>query len=94
LQFEIVQYRLESEYGAASRFTPAPWTIPRWVDSDLADKDLKLPGDSCLVRDDRGRRVALFANDWSLRYYRERHPEVQLIDSYHDPASRGSGTGG
>ena len=30
LQFEVVQYRLESEYGAASRLEAAPWTVVRW----------------------------------------------------------------
>ncbi|MFH2051968.1 MAG: peptide chain release factor 3 [bacterium] len=80
LQFEIVQYRLESEYGAKARVAPAPWTVARWVDSELADKDLELPGDSLLVRDDRGRRVALFVNEWSLGYYREHHTEVVLGD--------------
>jgi peptide chain release factor 3 len=80
LQFEIVQYRLESEYGATSRIAPAPWTVARWVDSEHADRDLQLPGDSSLVRDDRGGRVALFVNDWSLRYYRERYPDVKLGD--------------
>ena len=32
LQFEVVQYRLKSEYGAESRLEPAPWTILRWIE--------------------------------------------------------------
>lgn len=80
LQFEIVQYRLESEYGAKSRIAPVPWTVARWVVSGHADRDLHLPADSCLVRDDRGQRVALFASEWSLRFHRERHPEVELSE--------------
>src|SRR5512139_631205 len=31
LQFEVVQYRLQSEYGAESRLEPAPWKVLRWV---------------------------------------------------------------
>ena len=27
LQFEVVQFRLESEYGAASRLDPSPWSV-------------------------------------------------------------------
>ncbi len=80
LQFDIVQYRLESEYGARCRISPTPWTIARWVDSALEDEGLRLPTDACLARDDRGRRVALFGNKWSLRFYRERHPDVDLGD--------------
>ncbi|MBK9471757.1 MAG: peptide chain release factor 3 [bacterium] len=78
LQFEIVQYRLESEYSAAARIVPAPWTVARWVESELADRDLPLPGDACLVRDALGRRIALFVNEWSLRYFSDRHPGVKL----------------
>ena len=36
LQFEVVQWRLQSEYNAESRLTPTPWTVLRW---------LKLPPD-------------------------------------------------
>ncbi|MBK9777759.1 MAG: peptide chain release factor 3 [bacterium] len=78
LQFEIVQYRLESEYGAAARIVPAPWTVARWVESELADRDLPLPGDASLVRDALGRRIALFVNEWSLRYFSDRHPGMKL----------------
>jgi peptide chain release factor 3 len=31
LQFEVVQYRLKSEYGAESRLETAPWTVLRWM---------------------------------------------------------------
>jgi D-sedoheptulose 7-phosphate isomerase len=31
LQFEVVQFRLEIEYGAASRLESAPWTVVRWA---------------------------------------------------------------
>src|SRR5882672_11360183 len=31
LQFEVVQYRLQTEYGAESRLEQGPWKILRWV---------------------------------------------------------------
>ena len=31
LQFEVVQYRLESEYGAPAQLKPAAWKMVRWV---------------------------------------------------------------
>jgi peptide chain release factor 3 len=40
LQFEVVQYRLESEYGAASRLEAAPWTVVRWLAAGLTEPDL------------------------------------------------------
>jgi peptide chain release factor 3 len=80
LQFEIVQYRLENEYGASSRFSPAPWTVAKWIDPAHDGADLRLPMDATLVRDDHGRRVALFASEWSLGFYRERNPDLKLGD--------------
>src|SRR5260221_4350522 len=31
LQFEVVQYRMQSEYGAESRLEHGPWKILRWI---------------------------------------------------------------
>jgi ABC-type multidrug transport system fused ATPase/permease subunit len=40
LQFEVVQFRLESEYGAVSRLEAAPWTVVRWLPADMKEDDL------------------------------------------------------
>ena len=37
LQFDVVRYRLEAEYGAESRMEKAPWTITRWIDPASVD---------------------------------------------------------
>ena len=37
LQFEVVQYRLESEYGAESRLEATPWTVVRWLPMDMKE---------------------------------------------------------
>src|SRR5438477_12655163 len=31
LQFEVVQYRMQSEYGAESRLEQAQWKVLRWI---------------------------------------------------------------
>src|SRR5436190_1972275 len=31
LQFEVVQYRMQTEYGAESRLEQSPWKVMRWV---------------------------------------------------------------
>ena len=31
LQFEVLQYRLENEYGAEARLDPTEWKFARWV---------------------------------------------------------------
>jgi peptide chain release factor 3 len=80
LQFEIVQYRLESEYGAASRLEKAPWTLARWLPPGSTGDGLVLPQGARLATDAQGRRVLLATDDWELDYFRERNPDVPVHD--------------
>ncbi|HWA87574.1 MAG TPA: peptide chain release factor 3 [Opitutus sp.] len=86
LQFEVVQFRLESEYGAASRLDPAPWTLMKWLAP--ADPGETLPDTSRLIAatgvafatDKLDQPVVLFPNDWTMRYFLEKNPGVRLHD--------------
>ncbi len=86
LQFEVVQFRLESEYGAASRLDPAPWTLMKWLAS--ANPGEKLPDVTRLIvasgvafaTDKLDQPVVLFPNEWTMRYFLEKNAEVQLHD--------------
>src|SRR5690606_16964396 len=31
LQFDVLQYRLETEYNATTRLEPAPWSVALWI---------------------------------------------------------------
>jgi peptide chain release factor 3 len=80
LQFEIVQYRLESEYGAASRLEGAPWTVTRWLDEAADIGALMLPQGVRPATDSLRQRVLLFPDEWSLRYFRDKNPDAALYD--------------
>ncbi len=81
LQFEIVKYRLESEYGAVSRLESQTWTLARWLPPDTDIADMMVPYGACLVKDEAGRNVLLFKNDWGLRHFQENHPDIRLADT-------------
>ena len=88
LQFEVVEYRLKAEYNAESRLTPTPWTLLRWI--FFAPSIAPLPGKSfdftrliiatgvSFGTDKFQQPIALFPNDWTLRYFKEKNPELQL----------------
>ncbi|MEX0775954.1 MAG: peptide chain release factor 3 [Phycisphaeraceae bacterium] len=82
LQFDIVQYRLQSEYGAESRLETAPWSIARWfADENITAESLaalQLPTGAEHALGPRGEPVLLFPDDWHERYFLERHPAVKL----------------
>jgi peptide subunit release factor RF-3 len=46
----------------------------RWIQTDLDDQALKLkiPSGGAMALDERGRRVMIFSNEWSMNYYREK----------------------
>ncbi len=89
LQFEIVQYRLESEYGAASRLEHTPWTVARWLPPSVQEEDLTLLMDVRLARDAEGRRLLLFPDEWTLRYFQQRHEGVELRELPYSEAEEG-----
>ena len=81
LQFEVVQFRLESEYGAASRLEAAPWTVVRWLPADMKEDDLdalSLPTGSRVAYDVGKNPVVLFPNEWSADYFAKTNERVPL----------------
>jgi peptide chain release factor 3 len=81
LQFEVVQYRLESEYGAESRLESAPWTVVRWLPTDIKEEELEaltLPTGAKLAYDVGKNPVALFTNEWSAHYFSETNKNCPL----------------
>jgi peptide chain release factor 3 len=81
LQFEVVQYRLESEYGAVSRLESAPWTVVRWLPTDMTEDELdalSLPTGAKIAYDIGKNPVVLFQNDWSANYFGETNRNVPL----------------
>ena len=83
LQFEVVQWRLKSEYNAESRLEPAPWTLLKWLEPHPS---LKNPSSLVVAQgvsfgtDKFDNPIALFPNDWTMRYFTEKNPELKLHD--------------
>jgi peptide chain release factor 3 len=76
LQFEVLQYRLEMEYGAKSRLEPATWNVIRWLAGEFSEDSL--PGGCRLAVDATGQTVALFTAEWQLNLFTDRNPKVSL----------------
>lgn len=87
LQFEVVQYRLESEYGAPSRLESASWETFRWLGLGTDLKSLKLPTGTRLAFDSVGQPGVLFPSAWTLRYFGEQNAGVTLLDLPPDAVS-------
>lgn len=83
LQFEVVQYRLQSEYGAESRLESSPWSVIRWITSGLPATgfdETTLPTGARLAQDAAGNSVLLFPNAWSCAYFTDRNTEIKVSE--------------
>jgi peptide chain release factor 3 len=81
LQFEVVQFRLESEYGAVSRLEAAPWTVVRWLPTTIKEEELDalvLPTGARIAYDVGKNPVILFQNEWSANYFGETNHGMPL----------------
>ncbi|NEQ38823.1 MAG: peptide chain release factor 3 [Okeania sp. SIO3I5] len=79
LQLEVVQFRMENEYGVETRLEMLPFSVARWVDGGW--EILKKVGrlfNTVAVKDSWGRPVLLFKNEWNCQQVESEHPELKL----------------
>jgi len=79
LQFEVVQFRLKNEYGVETRLEMLPYSVARWVTGGW--EALKQAGrlfNTVAVKDNWGRPVLLFRNEWNLQQVEGDHPKLKL----------------
>lgn len=88
LQFEVLEYRLKSEYGVEIRVEQLPYTIARWTAGETLKSDkLGFTGDAMIVNDRYERQVALFSSQWILNRIAGNCPNIEFLEI--PPAFRG-----
>jgi peptide chain release factor 3 len=79
LQLDVLQARLQAEYGLATRLDGAPFEAARWLDADRAELDrFRLRNGNALAEDHDGIPVFLARNAWDLRTTAEEWPEIRF----------------
>jgi peptide chain release factor 3 len=83
LQFEVVQYRLQSEYGADTRLESTSFQLMRWISPDVPPekvRDAVVPSGAALAEDSGGNPVVLFSGEWAVPYFTERNPDIPISE--------------
>jgi len=80
LQFDVIQYRLQHEYGASCRYEPTNLHKACWITSKdpAALKEFIARRAKDLARDTHGNLVYLAESAWSLKMAQDNHPDVEF----------------
>lgn len=79
LQFEVLEYRLKTEYGVDIRRRSLPYEEIRWIDGDHINiTDLNLTSDTRQVQDFRGNNLLLFTSAWCVDWALQKNPGLKL----------------
>ena len=81
LQFEVLKYRLENEYGCEIKLEPLPYNFIRWIKDPSTDvNSLKRVNEVKKVKDMKGNPLLLFTNQWTINTVLEHNEGLELLE--------------
>jgi peptide chain release factor 3 len=82
LQFDVLLFRLNHEYNVDCSLEKLPIAHTKWTDASLEDiHSAKEHSDFDLVKDINDSHVILFKNDFTLNYFIEKYPSINLYSN-------------
>jgi peptide chain release factor 3 len=82
LQFDVMLFRLENEYGVPCKLEPFAGRYPRWVVGPEEDIFRIARGQgTTLLYDVKSNPLILFQDAWAMRYAAEREKSVQFFEN-------------
>lgn len=81
LQFDVLKFRLEAEYGVEVRLENLAYEYIRWIENkDIDVSSLSVTSDTKKVKDLKGNPLLLFVNNWSIQTALDRNKELKLSE--------------
>ncbi len=85
LQFEVLEYRLKTEYGVDIRRRSMPFELLRWVENEELDiRSLNLTSDTKWVQDFKGNNLLLFTSPWCVNWALQKNEGLRLREFNRD----------
>lgn len=81
LQYEVFEHRMKAEYGVDIQLQRLGYELARWVDGPKELVTKFVNGTNVIVLDKKDRYVALFQNEFGLRWAQEKYPDIRFVDS-------------
>ncbi len=81
LQFDVLKFRLESEYNVEIRLDPLPYEHIRWIENKEIDvARLGVTSDTKKIKDMKGNPLLIFTHPWSVKTVLERNEGLILSE--------------
>ena len=82
LQFDVLKFRLESEYNVQIALDPLPYEYIRWIENPTEINLDRLVGTSDMkkIKDLKDRPLLLFVNEWSVGMVLDRNKGLKLSE--------------
>jgi peptide chain release factor 3 len=90
LQFDVVKFRIQAEYGVSVRFYPLPYAAARWIAGQPEDLEkFRKEQSQNICLDQHGNPTILLDQPWRLKFYEERHPNIKFLATSESVAGQG-----
>lgn len=80
LQFEVFEHRMKAEYHVEVQMEPMGSKVARWIENEEDVKESMAGQRALLVKDRYDRKVFLFENDFAMRWFQDKYPDIQLYN--------------
>ncbi|NMD71431.1 peptide chain release factor 3 [Bacillus sp. DNRA2] len=80
LQFEVFEHRMKNEYNAEVIMERLGSKVARWIENEEAVNDNMSSSRSLLCLDRFENKVFLFENEFALRWFQDKNPEIKLYN--------------
>lgn len=78
LQFEVFEHRMKNEYNVEVSMEHIGSKVARWIENEADVKESMTGPRSMLVKDRFDNLVFLFENDFAMRWFSDKFPDIRL----------------
>ncbi|MAE74736.1 MAG: peptide chain release factor 3 [Bdellovibrionaceae bacterium] len=78
LQFEVLLYRLEDEYGLTVRLDRLPYTVARWPLLENKPYRGEVQGGARVFHDKKQYQVVLMEQEWDMHWLQKQNPDLEF----------------
>ena len=80
LQFEVFEHRMKNEYNVEVQMEYLGSKVARWIENEGDVQESMAGQRAMLVKDRYEKLVFLFENEFAMRWFHDKHPEINLYD--------------